>query len=448
MPRRRHLLAGALAGLLAGCAEGPPSPASPAAPAEGSPPATRATVAYTHQRPTGNRLVDGTGRLPDADPVDVAVDGTPAWLVGVPAGDASAWAVVTAGGDVVGLRLDGRDAERFALAPGALPEGTPPLLRGGDPPRVAAPPADDASPLTHPVPAPRGGDESGDGGDSGDGEETGNGGESRLYVAENGDLVLYDGGERDRLRLDALADARIVTAGGTAYVLADATDSYDHAVLGDGVEGGSVAVVDVGDGLTVRGRIRPPGEGVVEGVSPLLADVTGDGRREVVVTVSGDGGGARVAAYRPDGSRVAAGPTLGGGWRHQLAVAPFGPDDRPEVAAVRKPHVGHELQFFRREGRRLRVVAGQDGYGSHTIGSRNLDAAVAGDLDGDGGPEVLLPTTARDTLAAVRRTDGGAEEAWTVPVGGRLATNVGAVTMDGRVTVAAGYDDGVRFWPG
>lgn len=369
--------------------------------------------------------------MQEVDPVDVGLGGRPAWVVGVPAGAGSAWAVATDGGDLIGIRLEGRQATRFAIDPGTLPARTPPLLVGGDPPRVAAHPAGDASALSHPVPV--------------DGDW--------LYVAENGDLVLNDGETVDRLPLGAPADARIVTdSGGTsdgrAYLLTDATDRYAHAVLGDGVEGGSVAVVAVSEGLARDGRIVPPGDGVVEGLAPILADVTGDGKREVLVTVSGDGGGARLAAYRPDGTRVAAGPTLGGGWRHQLAVGPFGPDDTPEVAAVKQPHVAHELQFFRREGDDLRVTASQAGYQTHTIGSRNLDAALAGDLDGDGRPEVLVPTTGRDVLAAVRRTDDGATEAWSVPVAGQLTTNLGAVTADGDVTVAAGYGGGVRFWPG
>jgi hypothetical protein len=369
----------------------------------------------------------------DTDPVDVGVDGAPAWVVGVPAAGEtttdSAWAVVADDGTVTGLTLAGRDVERFDLAPGALPSGSPPLLLGGDPPRVAEQPTGEASTITHPVPVESG----------------------WLTVADDGDLVLVDrdgGGEVDRLALGAVPDARLVTHEGAAYVLADATDRYRHAVLGDDVEGGSVAVVDVDGGLAERTRIRPPREGVIEGLSPVLADVTGDGAPEVLVTVSNDPGGARLAAYRPDGSRVATSETLSAGWRHQLAVAPFGPDDTPEVAAVRMPHVGHELQFFRRDGEDLQVVGSQDGYQSHTIGSRNLDGALAADLDGDGSPEVLLPTTARDTLAAVRRTDGGAREVWTVPVGGELSTNVAAVNRGGSVTVAAGHEGGVRLWPG
>lgn len=85
MVRRRQLLAGGLTGLLAGCKSD--SADTPPAPGDGSPPTTDVTSpAYTHQRPTGNRLVDGAGSLPDADPVDVAIDGTPAWVVGLPAG--------------------------------------------------------------------------------------------------------------------------------------------------------------------------------------------------------------------------------------------------------------------------------------------------------------------------------------------------------------------------
>jgi hypothetical protein len=429
--RRRQLLAGALVGLFAGCVDDPgESPTARSAGRQsGPPPATEVTATgYTHHRATGNRVVDGAGAVPNVTPVDVAVEGRPAWVVGVPAGEAgaSAWAVVTVDGGLTGLRVEGTDIERFSLPPGELPSGTPPLLLGGDPPRVSGHPAGDAATLTHPVPLEQG----------------------WLYVAESGDLMLVGDGDRESLALDAPTDARIVTAGGRAFVLADATDRYAHAVLGDGVEGGSVAVVDLDEGLSLRSRIRPPGEGVVEGLAATLADVTGDGSADVLVTVSGDGGGARLVAYRPDGTRVAASETLAAGWRHQLAVAPFGDGDRPEVAAVKQPHVAHELQFFARERDALQVVASHTGYQSHAIGSRNLDAAVAGDLDGDGALEVLVPRTSRDTLAAVRRTADGTEEPWTVPVGGDLTTNVGAVSAAGRVTVAAGHDGGVRFWPG
>lgn len=420
---RRQVLAGALGVLLAGCAgDGPPDDVP-----QGTPPATDAAhLGLTHHRRSGNRLVDGSGAVPDVEPVDVPIEGRPSWIVGIPDGTATVWAVVTDEGAVTGLRLAGRTAERFPLSPDPLPAGTPPLLRGGDPPSLPRAGSGDSSPLSHPMPV--------DGG--------------LLWVAEDGSLVRAADGGTERLALDALPDARVVTADARASVLADATDRYDHAVLGDGVEAGSVPVVDLEGALSLERRIAPPGDAVVEGIAPLLADVTGDGDRDVLVSVSGDGGGARLVAFRPDGTRLAASPTLVGGWRHQLAVAPFPTDATPEVAAVRMPHVAHELQFLRRSGGDLRVVATADGYQSHTIGSRNLDGALAGDFDGDGRLEVVLPTTARADLAGVRRTADGAEERWSVAVGGTLTTNLAAVTADGRATLAAGHADGVRFWPG
>lgn len=85
MVRRRQLLAGGLTGLLAGCVND--SAVTPPALNDGSPPTTDLTSrAYTYQRPNGNRLVDGAGSVPDAEPVDVAIDWTPAWMVGLPAG--------------------------------------------------------------------------------------------------------------------------------------------------------------------------------------------------------------------------------------------------------------------------------------------------------------------------------------------------------------------------
>ena len=74
--------------------------------------------------------------------------------------------------------------------------------------------------------------------------------------------------------------------------------------------------------------------------------------------------------------------------------------------------------------------------------------AAAGDFDGDGRLEVLLPTRTLTELAAVRRTVDGAEEAWKVDVGGRLSINLAVVeTGDGRLAVGVGRTDGVlRLW--
>jgi hypothetical protein len=88
------------------------------------------------------------------------------------------------------------------------------------------------------------------------------------------------------------------------------------------------------------------------------------------------------------------------------------------------------------------------GFTSHVIGTRNLDMGMAGDFDGDGRVEVLLPDQTRTELGGIRRVEGGAEVVWMIPVGGRVSTNLAAVELiDGSLAVGVGREDGVlRIW--
>ena len=74
--------------------------------------------------------------------------------------------------------------------------------------------------------------------------------------------------------------------------------------------------------------------------------------------------------------------------------------------------------------------------------------AAAGDFDGDGRVELLVPNQRLSELGGIRRTADGAEVAWTVSVGGRISTNlVGVALHDGSMVVGVGRDDGVlRLW--
>jgi hypothetical protein len=159
--------------------------------------------------------------------------------------------------------------------------------------------------------------------------------------------------------------------------------------------------------------IAIPATGVVEGISPIWADLDGDGSREIIVTVSDLAGGARVVAYDETGQLVAEGPAVGAGfrWRHQIAVGPFGPDGETELAVVLTPHIGGVVEFYRMRAGKLDIVARFSGPTSHVNGSRNLDMALAGDLDGDGRTELLVLSRGLTKLIGVRRTVSGAEQA-------------------------------------
>lgn len=407
---------------------------SPVGGPETSTPVAGSQVAfgYTHQRPDGNRLADGRGAMPEVSPVDLSLPGEPHWVVAAAQGQASVWTVILADGRVHAYRLQERMLEEMAITPTVL-AGAPPLLRvSGEDISLVMPPAANRAP-THPVILPE------------------NGG--LAYLDINGRLLISVLGNGTRILFEgALPDARLLQDdAGRLLFLSNPTDRYAHGVLGDEIEAGGITLLEplVEDGPATTIAIDPPS--VVEGIAPIWADLSGDGQREIVVTVSNNRDGARIVVFDESGNQVARGPAVGQGsrWRHQIAVAPFGPQGSVELVDVLTPHIGGVVEFYRLDGDELSIVAEVPGYTSHIIGTRNLDMAVAGDFDGDGRPELLLPNQARTELGAIQRSEEGATVDWSVPVGARAVTNLASATLqDGSLAVGVGREDGVlRIWP-
>lgn len=391
---------------------------------------TGRAVGYTHLSPDGNRVVAGTGGLPDVAPIDISLDGVPVWLVTAPFGEGSIWVAVLDDGRVQAFRVSQGEAVEIAISPDVLPSGAPPLLvvENGAP-RLVAPP-DDASTLTHPVVLDDG---------------------RMVYIDGDGALVLVDDLGESSLAVGALPDARIlVDENQRLLVLTGPTERYPHGVLGDRIEASAITLVETGPTLREVLTIPVPDVFVIEGISPIWADIDGVPGREIVVTFSNAQQGAQIVVFDESGNRVASGPAIGRAsrWRHQIASGPFGPGGETELVDVLTPHIGGVVEFYRRQGEDLRIVAQVSGYTSHVIGTRNLDMAAAGDFDGDGRMELLLPSQSRTELGAIRRTQDGAEVAWTVSVGGRVVTNLAVVgLLDGTLAVGVGRDDGVlRLW--
>ena len=252
---------------------------------------------------------------------------------------------------------------------------------------------------------------------------------------------------------DPLPDGRIVELDGTAATLVEPTDRYPHGVLGDRIEAAAIEVVDVATGE--RTRFGPESPTVIEGISPVLADITGDGQIEVLVTHSNAEVGAWLAVWSTEGTLLAESAPIGRGnrWRNQLAVAPIGPAGELEVIDVQTPHIDGITQFFRVGGDQLNRVTFQTGFTSHVIGSRNLDLGIVVDADGDDTLEVVLPTDDLSALGILRRVEAeaGVEVVDTIALPGQLTTNIAVSPplANGAVSLAAGTADNVlRIWPG
>jgi endonuclease YncB( thermonuclease family) len=391
------------------------------------------TWGYTYQRPDGNRLVSGKGTLPRAVPLDIPLDGQPLWLVAAPVSGGSVWVAVLTDGRVQAFHVAGRRVTPIAIELGQLPPGMPPLLRvTNDVPNLITNPTAEASPLTHPVVLP---DSQG----------------QLAFIETSGDLVIWNGEEAGRVAVKALPDARLlVDELGRILLLSDATTRYAHGVLGDEVEAASITLVETTPVLRVAQQIEIPPPSVVEDIAPIWTDLTGDGTREIIVTLSDVDQGARIAVFSEDGEQIAVGPAIGQGyqWRHQLAVAPTGADGDLEVIDVMTPHIGGIVDFFQLAGDGLKLMDQMSGYTSHVLGSRNLDMAAAGDFDGDGQMELLLPDQERTSLGAIRRSTGSAEVAWRIPAGEGISTNLCAVTFpDGTLAAGVGHEGNqLRLW--
>ena len=401
-----------------------------------------ASYGYTYGQASGNRTTEGTSSLPDSSPIDVELSGEPAWVVGVSIEEAIAWVVALEDGRVEAFRIDEEGSARpLPISPGRLAAGQPPAVAvKGKGLRLLTSSGEGASTLTHPMllfPEERKG---------------------LLVVAEDGNLFAENGGGFVPIgspQARALPDAHAVRSpSGRIAILSDPTDRYAHAVLGDDLEAGSISVLEPsGESAEIVSRILPESGGVFELISPLWFEGPSGEEELLAVTESTPDEGSRIAVYDPGGVLVAAGPFMGQGqrWRHLLAAGPFGPNGEVEIAAIRTPHIGGVVEFYAidEDDSELKIAATQPGYSSHEIYSRNLDTARAGDLDGDGAFELLVPSQDSTELGAIRHGEGGAEVAWTLPVDGVLTTNLAtAAAPDGQVAVAAGREGGfLRIWP-
>lgn len=260
------------------------------------------------------------------------------------------------------------------------------------------------------------------------------------------------GQEIARLQVDALPDARILTDGqGRLLLLTGRTQSYTHGVLGDEIEAKSITLLEAFPKPRVIRTIKIVSSHVIEGIAPIWVDWDGDEKREIIVTLSNAEEGAQVVVYRESGEILAKGNEIGLGyrWLHQLAVAPFGPKGEMELVDILTPHLGGIVEFSRLEKNGLKRIANKGRFSSHAMGSRNLDMALAGDLDGDSRWEVLVPNQARTHLHAVQhKREGKAESIWNLPVGGKVSTNFAGVTLpNGKIAVGVGhYGKKLRIW--
>lgn len=295
-----------------------------------------------------------------------------------------------------------------------------------------------------------------------------------VFVDTKGDIVLYDLGEEQKLaeitNVNALQDARIVvapknpldptkTASSMLLAVYGGATTYSHCVLGDCIEGSSLLFIQVvanEDGsysMTVERQIALPAGTVFEGLSPMFI-MSGE---TVVTTVANASNGAWLRTYDVFcGTVVSESPYIGWGWRHLLFFNDFAFDsnDGPlySLVEVLTPHVRKELEFFHIDSKSGAMTkrASTSKFTTHDIGWRYLDTAISGDLNGDGVNEAVVLDESLQSLVSFQLMSGGIQEAWSLPMGGKLSSNIAAVSYssdsDNGIALAAASGATMHVW--
>jgi len=367
--------------------------------------------------------------LTTATPIDIPLVGTPVWIAGIPFENGNAWAVELKDGSLQAFSVNQNGYTPLAIFPSSNSPAIPlSIYSHGGQLFALAPPSTDTSPLTVPIIL--------------------NTNTLKIaYIANNGDLVIWQNGEETRLQVNALADSRILAnENGRLLLLSNPTNRYTHSVLGDELEASSITLVETQPEPRILQNIAIPEPDVIEGIYPIWADMNNDGEREIIVTLSNAQDGARIVAFREDGSLLAEGPAIGTGfrWRHQLLVAPFGEEGENLLAVVRTPHIGGVVEYYHLNENKLEIVAEIPGISTHSIGSRNLFTAQAGDFDNDGQIELLAPDQSHTRLGII----GFDETSW-IDLGAEYTTNLTTIYLpdSGDISLAIGLSNNtLRVW--
>ena len=106
-----------------------------------------------------------------------------------------------------------------------------------------------------------------------------------VFDGEQAKLEFIDRPAEAKPPEDALPDGRIATGPGdiARAWLAEPTTRYDHGILGDKIEAGSL-VIETRDGK--RQTVRLNTDAVFEDLEPRIADLDRDGHDEIVVVKS------------------------------------------------------------------------------------------------------------------------------------------------------------------
>lgn len=203
--------------------------------------------------------------------------------------------------------------------------------------------------------------------------------------------------------------------------------------LGAGALGGSgAATLALEDQAKTMHRLELGLDEAFEDLLPRLADLDGDGEAEVLAVKSTALRGSVLIAVRlePAGPRVIAQTEPSGvaqDWLNVVGVADFDGDKRLDLALVRAPDRGGQLEILNLSEGALRTRQRLRGFSNHRPGSTVVAMSAIADLDGDKLPDIVLPDARRTALRVISLAKGRVAEPFRILLPAEAVTEI-AVT--------------------
>ena len=224
------------------------------------------------------------------------------------------------------------------------------------------------------------------------------------------------------------------------------TGRYRHAILGDGIEAGTL-VVQMGD-QSIR-RVVLDQDEVFEDRTPRLADLDGDGRTEVITILASQFTGGSIAVYGLDATGTLVQKARAGQigrpnrWLNIAALEDLAGRGDRQIAYVETPHIGGTLKLYAYENNELVKLSELFGFSNHAIGAREQRLSATVDVDGDGVLDLFVPTANRRGIRVVGAHGGDLTQRALIPLPARVSR---AILVDrdsqGTLSLLLGLDDG------
>lgn len=233
-----------------------------------------------------------------------------------------------------------------------------------------------------------------------------------LIISGIASLLLAAGSWASCIYSQGPADAAVAMADNNHTGVASAwyggaTDIYAHGVLGDAIEA-KILYATGKDSEQCALEFTLDDHSVFEDITPRIADVTGDGKNDVIVIESHVNHGASLAIYGITGNRlkkIASTPHIGQRyrWLAPAGIADFNADGVSDVAYVQTPHIGGVLQIWSFKNEVPALLAEARGFSNHRIGESTITGGIK---HCSATPSLILPDQNWSQLLSVVVKDG------------------------------------------